>query len=100
MMTMTIGRRWSVASAKAHFSTVLAQAEQAPQVVERRGKPVAVIVGAREFSKIGELGSGTLFEARWKRFLDFSARLRAEGGAELRLPRRQPRRSPFGRIAK
>jgi prevent-host-death family protein len=97
---MTIGRRWSVASAKAHFSTLLAQAEQAPQLVERRGKPVAVVVGAREFSKIGELGTGTLFETRWKRFLDFSARLRAEGGAELRIPRRRPRRSPFQQKAK
>jgi predicted nucleic acid-binding protein len=38
---MTTGRRWSVASAKAHFSTVLAEAEKAPQVVERRGRPVA-----------------------------------------------------------
>jgi len=100
MMTMTTERRWSVASAKAHFSTVLAQAEHAPQVVERRGKPVAVVVGAREFSGIGELGSGSLFEARWKRFLDFSAGLHAEGGADLKIPRRRARPSPFSRKTK
>jgi prevent-host-death family protein len=99
-MTMKTARRWSVAAAKAHFSALLELAEQAPQVVERRGKPVAVVVGAGDFSKIGELGSGTLFEARWKRFLNLSARVRAEGGAELEIPRRRPRRSPFERGAK
>jgi prevent-host-death family protein len=89
-----------VARAKAHFSEVLAQAEHAPQLVERRGKPVAVVVGAREFSHIGELESGTLFASRWRRFLDASSRLRAGGGAELEVPRRRPRRSPFGRKSK
>jgi prevent-host-death family protein len=94
---MTAGRRWSVARAKAQFSAVLAHAERAPQLVERRGKPVAVVLGARDFSKIGELEGVTLFQTRWKRFLDFSSVLRAEGGAELEIPRRRPRPSPFQR---
>jgi prevent-host-death family protein len=97
---MSTSRRWSVAGAKAQFSAVLAQAEWAPQVVERRGKPVAVVVGAREFAKIGELESGSLFEARWRRFLSLSSRLRAEGGAELEIPPRRPRSSPFARRTK
>src|SRR5262245_31504497 len=97
IMTMSTGRIWSVAQAKARFSALLAQAERAPQIVERRGEPVAVIVGAREFAKIGELEGGSLFEARWRRFLNVSSRLRAEGGAALEIPPRRPRASPFGR---
>jgi prevent-host-death family protein len=96
-MTMSTSHRWSVGRAKAQFSAMLAEAEHAPQLVERRGKPVAVVVSADDFARIGKLESGTLFGARWRRFLDISSTVRGEGGAVLKIPRRRPRASPFER---
>jgi prevent-host-death family protein len=89
---MTMSNRsnhWSVASAKAELSRLVEDAQQRPQVIERRGKPVAVVVAIDQF----EDSSGG---ARWRRFLDVSAEIRANGGAELDVPRRRRRPSPFG----
>jgi len=90
---MTMSNRsnhWSVASAKAELSRVVEDAQKRPQVIERRGKPVAVVVAMDQFIE----SSGG---ARWRKFLDASAELRALGGAELSVPRRERRASPFGR---
>jgi prevent-host-death family protein len=90
-MTMSNRRNhWSVASAKAELSRVVEDAQRRPQVIERRGKPVAVVVAIDQF----EDSSGG---ARWRRFLDVSAEIRASGGVELSLPPRERRASPFGR---
>ena len=91
MMTMSSPRNhWSVAAAKAELSRVVQDAQKQPQVIERRGKPVAVVVAVDQF-RDGSAG------ARWRRFLDVSADVRASGGGELRLPRRDKRPSPFAR---
>jgi prevent-host-death family protein len=42
---------WSVAEAKARFSTVLAQADAAPQTITRNGKRTAVVVSAAEWDR-------------------------------------------------
>jgi prevent-host-death family protein len=90
-MTMSKrGHHWSVASAKAELSRVVHDAQRRPQVIESRGKPIAVVVGIEQF----EDGSAA---ARWKRFLDASAEVRVQGGAELRVPKRSRRGSPFSR---
>ena len=91
IMTMsTRGHRWSIASAKAELSRLVASAQRRPQVIERRGKPVAILVAVEQFEEGGPA-------ARWRKFLAASALVRASGGAELRPPRRQRRPSPFGR---
>jgi prevent-host-death family protein len=91
LMTMsTRSNHWSVAAAKAELSRVVEDAQRQPQVIERRGKPVAVVVAIDQFED-GSAG------ARWKRFLDVSAEVRADGGGELRLPPRGRRLPPFGR---
>ena len=41
-MTMST---WSVAEAKAKFSTLVARAGKSPQRITRRGQPVAVVTG-------------------------------------------------------
>jgi prevent-host-death family protein len=91
---MTMSNRssnhWSVAAAKAELSRLVENAQRRPQVIERRGKPVAVVVAIDQF----EDSSGG---ARWRRFLDESADIRASGGGQLRVPRRERRVSPFGR---
>ena len=88
-MTMSSrSHHWSVASAKAELSRVVADAQRRPQIIERRGKPVAVVVGIDQFED-GSAG------ARWRKFLDASAEVRAEGGAELEVPKRDHRSSPF-----
>ncbi len=90
-MTMSgKGDRWSVASAKAELSRVVESAQRRPQVIERRGKPVAVVVGVEQFEDVEAA-------ARWRKFLATSEEIRAGGGGELRVPPRQRRRSPFGR---
>lgn len=82
--------RWSVASAKAELSLLVESAQHRPQVIERRGKPVAVVMAIEQFEDRGA-------RARWRKFLAASAELRAQGGGELPIPPRRRRRSPFGR---
>jgi prevent-host-death family protein len=91
IMTMSKRRNhWSVASAKAELSRVVEEAQKRPQVIERRGKPVAVVVAIDQF----EDSSGG---ARWREFLDTSAEIRELGGAKLAVGRRGGRASPFAR---
>jgi prevent-host-death family protein len=91
MMTMSKrGHTWSLASAKAELSRVVDDAQRRPQVIERRGRPVAMVVAMEQF----EDGRAA---TRWRKFLEISAEIRASGGGELRVPRRGARRSPFPR---
>ncbi len=90
-MTMSVrGNHWSVADAKAQLSELIQKASEEPQTIERRGRAVVVVVSVDQFHA-QDAG------ARWRRFLDVSAEVRAEGGADLRVPRRSRRRSPFAR---
>ena len=82
------GNKWSVAAAKAELSRLVEDAQRRPQVIERRGKPVAVVVAIAQFEDGGP-------RARWKEFLAASAEIRASGGGEVRVPRRGRRASPF-----
>ncbi len=86
---------WGLAEAKARLSEVLERAKSGPQIIKRRGRSVAVVV---DFERFGEgerramLGSAA---HRMKAFLEASAEIRADGGVELSIPRREPRKSPF-----
>jgi prevent-host-death family protein len=96
-MTMTKAH-WSVAQAKASLAQVLSDATLGPQVIERRGKPVAVVLSLADYQEaIGDPDDGGLTVTRWKRFLRASSELRSRGGATLAVSRRAPRASPFGR---
>jgi prevent-host-death family protein len=93
LMTMS-QNRWSIASAKAELSRLVHEARDAPQVIENRGRPVAVVLSAEEYARIAERERAA---DRWRAFLALSAEIRGEGGATLRIPRRERRRSPFER---
>ena len=92
---MTMSRKtaqWSVAEAKARLSELMEDAQVRPQTIERRGKPVVVVV----------VVAVDHFEAsddatRWRKFLAASADIRAAGGGAVRVPKRTARRSPFAR---
>src|SRR5580658_6511403 len=91
LMTMSKqGHTWSIASAKAELSRLVDDAQRRPQLIARRGKPVAMVVAIEQF----EDGAP---RARWKKFLEISDEIRASGGGELRVPRRERRASPFAR---
>ncbi|TVR70896.1 MAG: type II toxin-antitoxin system Phd/YefM family antitoxin [Spirochaetaceae bacterium] len=45
-MTM---KSWNATDAKRHFAEVISEAEQEPQVVTKRGKPVSVVVSYERF---------------------------------------------------
>jgi prevent-host-death family protein len=90
VMTMSRAARWSVAKAKARFSAMMERAADHPQTIERRGKPLAVVVSVDQFAA----SDGA---TRWQRFLEASAEIRRAGGAELSVPKRTSRRSPFSR---
>jgi len=92
-MTMS-SSRWSVAAAKAEMSKLVREAQRRPQIIERRGKPVAVVVAATDYEKTVKLEQA---RHEWSAFLALSEELREDGGATLRVPPRAPRRSPFGR---
>lgn len=47
-------KEWSVADAKAQFSTVLHDAAAEPQVIRRRDLPVAVVVGMETYAKVSQ----------------------------------------------
>jgi len=79
---------WSVADAKARLSELMEQARERPQTIERRGRPLVVVVSVEQFEDSDDA-------ARWRRFLDASAQIRAAGGGDIRVPRRTRRRSPF-----
>lgn len=91
---VTMSSRWNVASAKAGLSHVLASARRSPQVIEKRGEPIAVVVGMEQYARLAE---GERRRSRWRRFLELSAALREEGGIDLAIPQRTERPSPFAR---
>jgi prevent-host-death family protein len=91
ILTMSSTRsHWSVADAKARLSELMEEARERPQTIERRGKPLVVVVSVEQF----EDSDGA---AKWRRFVHASAEIRAAGGATLRVPRPSVRRPPFVR---
>lgn len=42
---------WTAAEAKASFSTLIDRAAQAPQIIERHGKPAGVVIGWETYSR-------------------------------------------------
>jgi prevent-host-death family protein len=97
-MTMSNGKnRWSVAEAKSRLSELIEHAGRRPQVIERRGEPVAVVVGKQDFELLGDSTTGTLRAARLASFLELSSQISRAGGAELRIAPRTRRPSPFAR---
>ena len=89
IMTMSSQRgHWSVADAKARLSELMEEARERPQTIERRGRPLVVVVSVEQFEDSDDA-------ARWRRFVHTSAAIRAGGGAILQVPRRDHRRTPF-----
>ncbi|MBY0275985.1 type II toxin-antitoxin system prevent-host-death family antitoxin [Candidatus Binatia bacterium] len=86
--------RWNVASAKAELSRVLERARRAPQIIEKRGTPIAVVLGIEDDARLAE---GQRKANQSKRFLAQSAALRREDGVDLEIPERTARPSPFER---
>jgi prevent-host-death family protein len=43
---------WNIADAKSHFSTVIKEVENEPQVISRRNKPVAVLMNIDEYNEV------------------------------------------------
>ena len=89
------GHRWHVAQAKAELSAMLRQAQRGPQVIESRGKEVAVVIGIEAWRRLSASEAAQAPASRLAGFLRASAELRQQGGATLKLAKRQPRRSPF-----
>jgi prevent-host-death family protein len=95
---VTKGRAgWGLAEAKARLSEVLQRAAREPQVIKRRGRAVGVIVDIEQFGESQRRALAGSAEQRMLAFLDASAAVRAKGGVELEVPRREPRKSPFTR---
>lgn len=47
--------RWDATQAKRHFSQIISDSAEQPQVVERHGKAVSVIVSYEDFQRFQEL---------------------------------------------
>lgn len=95
MVRTNPGRAWQVAEAKAKLSELLESTSTGPQVIERRGKPLAVVLGIEAYKAATDQLLATSGEARMARFLEHCAALRARGGVTLRVGRRALRSSPF-----
>jgi prevent-host-death family protein len=91
-MTMST---WSVAKAKAQFSTVVARAGKSPQRITRRGRPVAIVTGIDPSGQVMPIASANPMGD----FLRRCAELRSDGDLGLVLKARKAARfrpSPFG----
>lgn len=47
----TQNQAWTVATAKAHLSEVIARAQEQPQMITRNGRPSVVMVSVEEWQK-------------------------------------------------
>ena len=94
LVTMSSSDRWNIASAKAEFSRLVLEARARPQVIENRGRPVAVVLSTEDYERLAEAQQAS---NRWRAVLELSAEIRAEGGVALKIPPRSTRRSPFSR---
>ena len=93
-MTLSV-RPWNIARAKATFSKLLREAADAPQLIENHGREVAVVLSLDEYRRLSEHAERSNDDSRMRVFLDASAELRRQGGAELDAPARTPRSPPF-----
>ena len=88
---------WSVSEAKARLSEVLAKARKAPQLIESRGEPVAVVLSKDEFDRLRSL-EATRRPTELARLIEFTDQLKAKGDLEMKLPPRaleRERPTPF-----
>ncbi len=86
---------WKVSEAKAHFSEMLDRAQTEPQTIENRGEGVAVVISLAEYRTLQNLREARKPSEKLMQFLRFTEQLREAGGAEIKLPKRRARRSPF-----
>jgi prevent-host-death family protein len=93
-MTMKRRGRWSIAAAKAELSQVVRDARRAPQVIEKRGHPVAIVLGTEEYERLASKQSQ---DERYRALLGLSAELREDGGVALDVPPRRSRPDPLRR---
>ena len=47
--------RWDATQAKRHFSQLLSDSAEGPQIVEKHGRPVSVVVSFDDFQRFREL---------------------------------------------
>ncbi|MBI2565790.1 MAG: type II toxin-antitoxin system Phd/YefM family antitoxin [Candidatus Schekmanbacteria bacterium] len=87
--------RWSVSEAKARFSEVLDRARVQPQIIENRGKEMAIILDMSAYRRLQAHEAVAAQNTRIAEFLRTCKEIQEEGGAELELPPREVRSSPF-----
>lgn len=93
LVTMT-ANHWSIASAKAELSQLVRRAQRAPQILENRGEPVAVVVAIETYRRFEDQASR---REKWLAFLELSRAVGAKAAGELELPARAPRPDPLRR---
>ena len=79
--------RWSVSEAKARLDELLTKARRAPQVIESRGEPVAVVISKAEFDRLRALEAETQ-PTPLARLLEFTDSLKLRADLTLDLPAR------------
>ncbi|HWL86538.1 MAG TPA: type II toxin-antitoxin system Phd/YefM family antitoxin [Polyangiaceae bacterium] len=87
--------RWRVAEAKASLSELVRESARGPQRIENRGREVAVVLSIEDYQRLTEAAEQGSGASRLRRFLRLSAELREGGGADIELPAREQRPSPF-----
>jgi len=92
-MTMSI---WSTATAKARLSELIDRTADSPQVIERRGKRVAVVVAAPLFDELKAAAALAAAGSPMTRFLERTEELKESGDLALRMPKRRASRRRAG----
>lgn len=93
-MTMS---EWSIADAKARFSELVLRVRESPQRVTKRGREVAVVIGADEYARLLRATERSDHQPM-RAFLEAAEGIRAGSDLGLTAPARRRvrgRRDPF-----
>jgi antitoxin Phd len=74
---------WSVQDAKNRFSEVVEAAHRTPQMVIKHGNPAVVVVGAKEYERLRDLG-----RTKAPTFAELLLAMPQDGGSFVRLKAR------------
>lgn len=82
---------WNIVSAKSHFSEMLTEARQSPQIIKNRGKDICVVINIDYFEYLNKIEKNLLPKIKLQNFLKQSEKLRKQD-IEFKLPKRKSRK--------
>lgn len=83
---------WSIATAKAKFSTVVGNAKKRPQIISRRNKPVAILLNIGDYKRMEAANDSAIPSI--KSLISELHKIQKEENIVIEVPPRKDRRIP------